>query len=160
MSERRIVAYDILGRPHERPLSSFRFRISVYGILRRGRSILVHRLPKLDQFAIPGGGVELGETFASALSREFREETGLEVRPIRLLDVKESFFTTGREDAHGALILYEVEQIGGWRTPVGNASDSVEARFLPLDDLLNGQILPVFESFLRNFVESTKETTA
>ena len=43
-------------------------------LVRRGRP------PSRDVWAIPGGGVELGETLAEAVEREVREETGIEVR--------------------------------------------------------------------------------
>jgi len=108
-----ITAYDIFGRPHERSLKNFRFRVSVYGLLRRNDEILVNRHPLQSQYGLPGGGVEIGESMTAALIREFREETGLEIRPIRLLGVRESFFTFGGQDAHGILILYATLFGGG-----------------------------------------------
>ncbi len=131
-------------------MACLRFRISVYGISRRRRTLPVHRLPNLDLFAISGSGVEFGETFASAVFREFREETGLDVRPIRLLEVNESFFTNVCDNTHDALILYEVDQTGGKIEPKGNVPGSVEVRFVSLNDLLAGQILPVFDGFLQH----------
>src|SRR5579884_1122197 len=143
-----VSAHDIFGRVHERPLRNFRFRVSVYGLLRRGDEILVNRHPLQSRYGLPGGGVELGESPHAALIREFREETGLEVRPVRLLDATEGFFTFQGEDAHGILLLYEVETIGENTRPVGNRWDSVDARFMRVDELRDGRIVPIFAGFL------------
>ncbi len=147
-----VAAYDIRGNLHERPLRNFRFRVSVYGLLRRDDKILVNRHPLQSRYGLPGGGVELGESLHSALVREFREETGLEIRPVRLLDATEGFFTFRGEDAHGILLLYEVETIGKNTHPVGNRWDSVDIQFMPIDQLQDGRMVPIFARFLENLM--------
>jgi 8-oxo-dGTP pyrophosphatase MutT (NUDIX family) len=49
-------------------------------ILRNGELLLIHR-QKLgrDYYILPGGGVELDESFEEACIREVKEETGLDV---------------------------------------------------------------------------------
>jgi len=58
-------------------------------------------------WSLPGGKVEDGETLAQALVREMREETGVEVRPGRLL------YLCDHVPAHVVHITFEVERVGG-----------------------------------------------
>jgi 8-oxo-dGTP diphosphatase len=53
-------------------------------ILRDGKLLLMHRQkPGRDYYILPGGGVELDETFEEACIREVKEETGLQVISLR-----------------------------------------------------------------------------
>ena len=58
-------------------------------IVHEGRVVLVRRreAPLAGEWSLPGGGVEVGETLAQAVVREMREETGLDVEPVRLIGV-------------------------------------------------------------------------
>ncbi|HEY9245945.1 MAG TPA: NUDIX hydrolase [Candidatus Methanoperedens sp.] len=58
-------------------------------IIYEGKLVLIRRKnpPYQDRFALPGGFVEIGETVECAVAREAREETGLEIKIIRLLGV-------------------------------------------------------------------------
>ncbi|MDH5396837.1 MAG: NUDIX domain-containing protein [Cyclobacteriaceae bacterium] len=61
-------------------------RVRVCGLLKHQDSLLLAKLHWGNNtlWAPPGGGVEFGEDTITALKREFREETGLEVMPGRL----------------------------------------------------------------------------
>ncbi|WP_165553794.1 NUDIX domain-containing protein [Kribbella capetownensis] len=50
-------------------------RTAVRGVLSRGRELLL-LASRHGDYKFPGGGVEPGESFGSALHREFREECG------------------------------------------------------------------------------------
>ena len=55
----------------------------------RGGIVLIKRRnePFKDHYALPGGIVEYGERVEDALVREVKEETGLNVRPYKLVGV-------------------------------------------------------------------------
>ncbi len=57
-------------------------------VVRAGAVLLVERAtePLKGRWTLPGGVVELGETLEAALVRELREETGLEVRVLELVE--------------------------------------------------------------------------
>src|SRR5258708_38841055 len=79
------VAVITLERDHERALG---VRPSVSAVIfdRRGRLLLQQR-PDGGQWGLPGGSVEIGESVAQAVVREVHEETGLTVRPRRIIGV-------------------------------------------------------------------------
>jgi len=58
-------------------------------ILYEGKLVLIRRLnpPFENEFALPGGFVEVGETVEEATVREAKEETGLDIELIKLLGV-------------------------------------------------------------------------
>lgn len=115
----------------ERPLvgvGGIVFREDQVLLIRRGRD------PGRGQWSIPGGGVRLGEPLEEALIREMREETGLEVEPLVLVEVLDRIIpgTDGRIRYHYVLIDYLC------RVREGEAragSDAVEAGFYSLDSL-------------------------
>ncbi|HEX7627332.1 MAG TPA: NUDIX hydrolase [Candidatus Methanoperedens sp.] len=58
-------------------------------IIYEGKLVLIQRLnpPFENQFALPGGFVEIGETVEAATVREAKEETGLEIELVKILGV-------------------------------------------------------------------------
>jgi ADP-ribose pyrophosphatase YjhB (NUDIX family) len=86
-----------------------RFSFRVAGIcLQNDRVLLQH--PLGDPFyAFPGGHVRFGETSAETLAREFKEETGAEIIPGRLLWVEENFFQWGEKPCHQICLYFLVE---------------------------------------------------
>ncbi len=58
-------------------------------IIFEGKIVLIRRRnqPFKNHFALPGGFVEVGETVEAAVVREAKEETGLDIEIIKLLDV-------------------------------------------------------------------------
>ena len=54
--------------------------------------MVCHQTPSRTYLTFPGGGVDKGETFEQAAVREVKEETGVNVKVVRLLFVEEYEF--------------------------------------------------------------------
>jgi ADP-ribose pyrophosphatase YjhB (NUDIX family) len=62
-------------------------------VLKDGKILMVcHQIPSRTYWTLPGGGVKDGEKLEDAVVREVKEETGLDVKPIRLLFEEEYEF--------------------------------------------------------------------
>jgi ADP-ribose pyrophosphatase YjhB (NUDIX family) len=62
-------------------------RPGVAAVIFEDGGVLLQRRDDNGKWGLPGGGVEPGESVAAAVVREVREETGLEVEPLRLIGV-------------------------------------------------------------------------
>ena len=102
----------------------------------RGDVLLIRRAkePRKGQWSLPGGKLEFGETLIEGVRREVREETGLEVEILGLIDVAETIrdAEAGAANDHFVLIDYSARVISG--TAVA-ASDAAEARWFALEEL-------------------------
>lgn len=100
------------------------------------RVLLVKRgaEPGKGLWALPGGCPRVGERLEEALVREVKEETGLEVRPKRVVGVFDVIVRDerGKVKYHYVLIDFEVEVIGGSLRPGG---DAVEVRWFTPEEL-------------------------
>jgi len=86
-------------------------------IIRNGKLLLIHRQkPGRDYYVLPGGGVDLEESFEEACIREVREETGLDVLALRLvsryitLEKEENYYFTKVTPAEPVLGGAEAER--------------------------------------------------
>jgi 8-oxo-dGTP diphosphatase len=92
-------------------------------LVRRGRG------PAQGTWSVPGGKVELGETLAEAVTRELREETGLEGVCGPLLGWAERI----DDDAHHVILDFEVTLLGDDEAVAGD--DAAEVRWVDLHEV-------------------------
>lgn len=90
------------------------------------RVLLVERdrEPSRGLWSLPGGVLELGESLADGLRRELREETGLDVRILEVVEVFERILRdgAGRPEYHYVLVDYLCEKTGGELRPGDDVS--------------------------------------
>ena len=86
-------------------------------LFRRGRILMAQRgkEPLKGWWSLPGGALETGELLADAVRREVREETGLEVEPLRIFEVFERILrdAVGAVEYHYVLVDYVCRVTGG-----------------------------------------------
>ena len=84
---------------------------------RRGPILLVERggKPLQGYWSLPGGLVEPGEPLEDAVRREVKEETGLEIQPMRLFEIFQRIMrdAKGRVEYHYVLADYVCKVVGG-----------------------------------------------
>jgi len=86
---------------------------SVVALLEQsGAVLLVQRAvePAKGDWCLPGGFIETGETIADAVIREVMEETGLECRPLEVLDVCSDL---GGFYGDILVVCYRAQSLGG-----------------------------------------------
>ena len=79
------------------------------GILLQGSRVLLCQEKKHGYRYLPGGHVEVTESAAAALEREFLEECGLRVRTGALALVSEGVFKTKKKTHHEINLVFHVE---------------------------------------------------
>jgi len=105
----------------------------------RGDDVLLIRRgtpPRLNQWSLPGGRLEWGETLQVAALRELKEETGVEAELLGLLDVVDGVFPArpgGEITRHYVMIDYAARWTAGEAVA---GDDAAEARFVSRDEAM------------------------
>jgi len=97
-------------------------------VFKDGKVLLVKRggPPAAGQWAIPGGGVHLGETLQQAAEREVHEETSIVIEaqaPVYTFDVVDRD-AEGRVRFHYVIVDLAARYISGEPTPGDDAADA------------------------------------
>ncbi len=136
------------------------------------RALLIRRgsEPLKGEWSIPGGTLEVGETLAEGVRRELREETGLEVRILELIEVFERIFPdpapasnqAGAADArrpryHFVILDYLCEVAGG---TLRAGSDVTDLVFASEDELARYNLTPTATRVLRNAFAMSRSRAA
>lgn len=136
----------------ERPL------IGVGGVVWRDDRVLLIRRgqpPKQDEWSLPGGRQELGETIAEAARREVFEETGLEVE---VQDVVAVVDLIDRDDDGRIRFHYTlIDLLAEWRAGEARAGDDAAAvAWARLDELAQYELWSETERIIRLSAERRK----
>ncbi len=96
----------------------------------RDQQILLTQREDFEVWCLPGGQIEIGESFAECAVREAREETGLDVRLTRFVgSYTRPNWQSGLYHAH----LFAAEVVGG--SLQAQRGEVLEMRFFPFDEL-------------------------
>jgi 8-oxo-dGTP diphosphatase len=130
-------------------------------VIEEGRALLIRRgnEPLMGQWSIPGGTLELGETLAEGTARELKEETGLEVRVLGMIEAFDRInFGRGADETwttmeerrrprfHFVIVDYLCERVSGEAIAGGDVTDVAWASE---DDLEKFALTPTATRVLR-----------
>ncbi|MCS6774655.1 MAG: NUDIX domain-containing protein [Anaerolineae bacterium] len=135
---------DWTGQPVLEPLRTIRPGASAVVFDGEGR-LLLHQRADNQHWALPGGGMDPGETIAQTCLREVREETGLEVAIVRLIGIYSdpaqyaiARYPTG--ELHQILnVCFECRVIGG---SLRLSAESIQVGFFDPSALPQPLLLP------------------
>ena len=124
----------------------------VQGILERdGRVLLARRgrEPRLGHWDLPGGFLQESEVPEDGLRREFREETGLEIEPVRLLRIDIEPY----DGRYVFSVSWLVRDLDSRREP-GAADDVAEVRWFGREELPAEMAFPGQVDVLREWANT------
>ncbi len=111
--------------------------VGVGAVIFRGDEVLVAmrgKLPRRDVWSIPGGAQEIGETYVEAAIREVKEETGLDIEVLGLVDVVDAINRDddGRVRYHYTLVDVVAEWVDGEAVA---QDDLADARWVKIEEI-------------------------
>lgn len=137
--------------PHGARLWGGRGAAGLALVTRGGEILMQHRAEWTsdgDTWALPGGAIEEGETPVAAAAREAEEETGV---PASAYAVQCDIRTAGpypadpdRPELAGGWTYTTVIAIAPERVPLTPNNESVELRWVRLDEVEHLQLMPAF----------------
>jgi len=151
-----------MSTPHDDRRYPQRPILGVGALIFDGENILLverGREPLKGYWSLPGGVLETGETLEQGVIREIREETGLEVKPLKVIEIFERIIrdAQGAPEYHYVVIDYICRVTGGSLRAADDASLAawVPRRLLPTYEIISGT-LPVIEKGFRECGRATE----
>ena len=96
-------------------------------VVHEGRVLLVQRgrEPLKGQWSLPGGMLEVGESLQSAVIREIREETGLIVETVELVELLDRIYREGERVRYHYVIADYLCRVTGGALQAASDADAV-----------------------------------
>lgn len=126
---------DYFNDPHAPPANSIVPSVTAIVTNDAGDLLLVHKTDN-DLWALPGGGMDLGEYIAQTVVREVEEETGIQVRVTGLVGIYTNpnhvlAYDDG-EVRQQCSLCFTTEVVGG---ELRTSAETSEVRFVPIHQL-------------------------
>jgi 8-oxo-dGTP diphosphatase len=118
------------------------WRVSIYGIYIKDGKLLVIKNKEEKYYDIPGGGIEMGESFEEALAREGKEEAGWLLKPVKpVWSMSDWFYHSGEKKFYRSLQQFWLAE--GEQLPEGLTDPrTVESRLVPIKEAIKLPLYP------------------
>lgn len=118
------------------------FSYRVGGVLIKDNKILLTKGE--EEYSLPGGHSQIGETSSETVIREFKEETGFDVEPINVISTYENFWSWDSKKCHQLCIFYRVNLKDETQELI-SCPDTNEPKFVwvDLEELNNIKLYPL-----------------
>lgn len=135
MSPRRIDYYDDASAPKANSLVP---SVNVVVVNDAGEILMIRRTDN-DNWAVPGGAIDLGESVGQAAVRETREESGIECEITGIVGIYSDpkhviLYTSNGEARQEFSIVLTARPLSGQPTP---SSESSEVRWVSASEVLH-----------------------
>jgi len=131
-------------------------------IVKDDKVLLIHshdsKIKGTNVWVPPGGGLKHDETIPAGAMREAREETGLKVKPGKLIYFRHCHDINN--DIHGAEFYFLATPIGGKLSPQDDPDgDIAEARWFTKEDMARATVYPeeLRDLFWKDLKENFKD---
>jgi len=153
MPARRIDYYDDPDAPKPNSMVP---SVNVVVTNARGEVLLIRRSDN-DNWALPGGAIDLGESLAQAAVREVREESGIDCEITGLVGIYTDprhviLYTSNGEARQEFSIVLTATATRGEPTP---SSESTDVRWTPVADLPSYQMDRSMRLRVRHYLDSS-----
>jgi len=129
-------------------------RIRVCGILEKDDKLLLvkHIKNKNEYYLLPGGGVDHGEDFRTALKREFMEECNLNIKVENMIFISEGIAPNGGR--HIVNIYFKVTYISGDLQVGLDGSNLIDVGYIKKSELKDVILYPNIKKELKKYFET------
>ncbi len=121
-----------------------RFEVIVRAIIVTDGEVLFQRNVESDEFALPGGHIEKGETVKQTLIRELEEETGMKIFVGKLVYINENYFQQMGEEVHEIGFYFLSSVIGEIPERIESREGHIDFRFLNISEVAVKDVYPTF----------------
>lgn len=126
-------------------------------LLNEDRQVLLQARADTGDWGFPGGYMEYGESFADTVQREFKEDAGFEVRPVKLLKMQDQdFYTYPNGDQAQPVNAFFLVELASRRHFATKSDETVRVQYFDLDKeppkFFNGQHREMWQ-LVKDYVE-------
>ena len=114
------------------------------------KGFLLEKRADNGMWCLPGGAIELGETLDQALKREVKEETGLDIKNAKLIDVVASVHMVypNKDEVYYTDVLYETKDYFG---ELKHDEESTELKWFKPNEIPE-EIIPTQIKYIKDFI--------